>query len=225
MKVTIEEAIKLKMRNEYHEKDILKKYEIYKGIIKFHPCISEVYLEEYEDGYWLDSVKFFLKNEKINVIINYWEHKKRYTFTGDWAKWNELKNITSYRKNDIYEKFEKPRNVGVLNKKKIQDWIKYEEDVYLACKAENDSKSNKIKEFLNTLKGENVTWFKNDDEKEQYQGEIIKNGVVYSFSVNDGHINENIKLHYSIDSNLKTFKLLSDNKINRENKLKRILDV
>jgi len=224
MIVTISKAVEMKMYNEYHERNLKEDYEVYKEINKFHHCFSKVELSETTgDSYWHESTKFLLKNDVIDVIIRYDSYRKRYSFYGDWDT-SDLKNLSHYQISDIRKKFKEPRGVGKLSKKKITDWIKYEEDVYLACVKKNNELDNGVNSFLDSLKGENVNWFNQNPERSQWSGEIVKNGVVFKFSIDNGCVSQKIEVHYKTPSTLEAFKLLSDNKINRENKLKRILE-
>lgn len=214
MIVTIYKAITLKMYNEYHKKNLKEDYEIFKEINKFQHCYSEVKLTKRDENtYWHEHTRFLFKGDIINVVIRYDSYRKRYSFYGDWNT-SDMKNISIYQIHDIRKKFKEPRGVGKLTKKKIADWIKYETDVYLAVKKANDEHNDKVITFLRSLDGENIKWFTNDPDRGQWNGEIVKNGLVYKFSINDGYINQKIEVYYKTPSTLDAFKLLSDNKIN-----------
>ena len=101
-----------------------------------------------------------------------------------------MKNLSHYQISDIKQTFTEPRGVGKLNKKKIADWIKYEEEVYFACKKKNEERDDNVVDFLKTLVGQNIKWLKNKPESGIYSGEIIKNGIKYTFNISDGYIND-----------------------------------
>jgi len=223
MKYTISKALKMNLGNEYHLKNLKASFEVYKEINKFHPCYSEVELVERDNEYWHEHTKFLLKNDVIDVVIRFDDYRKRYSFYGNWNSY-DMKNLSHYQISDIREKFTEPRGVGKLSKKKIADWIEYEESVYLACKIQNEEFEDKVGNFLETLKGENITNYREDNNRGEWSGSIIKNGIEYKFNISDGCISENISIHYTVSSTLNSFKLLSDNKINRENKIRRILN-
>lgn len=223
MKISIEKALKLKLANEYHKRDLLANYEIYKEINKFHKCYSEIEITERDDNkFWIENTKFILENDVIGIVIRYNTYNKQYHFFGNWNQ-IDMKNISNYQINDFRKNFKKPRGVGKLSKKKIADWIKYETDIYLACKKKNDELEDNTKTFLKTLEGQNVQWHLKNEKTGQYSGEIIKNGIKYSFTITNGYVNQKIEVYYKVPTNLDSFLLLSDNKINRENKIKRIL--
>jgi hypothetical protein len=223
MAITLESALKLKFDNEYQIKNLLKAKELLDHINTFHKCECYVTTSNRSDGiYWLEYMKFVLDNEIIGVVIRYDEYRKKYSFYGDWDS-RQFENLSTYQMSDIRKQFTEPRGVGKLNKKKIAEWIKYEEDIYLESKKKNLELNDKVSDFLKTLVGQNINWHKNKPEEGVYNGEIIKNGIKYSFNIADGCINQKVEIYYQVPNSLESFLLLSDNKINRKNKIERIL--
>ncbi len=221
--ISLKSALKLNIDNEYQRKNLDKDKELLEHINTFHKCECYVKVSDREDGtYWVEHTKFVLDNEVIGVVIRYDSYRKKYSFYGDWNT-SDMKNLSSYQISDIRKTFTEPRGVGKLNKKKITDWIKFEEDVYLACKKKNNELDDKVGKFLKTLAGQDVKWRTQNEQTGVYVGEIVKNGIEYKFSIENGFISEKVSIHYKVSNNINSFLLLSDNKINRKNKLERIL--
>jgi hypothetical protein len=83
----------------------------------------------------------------------------------------------------------------------------------------SDVHSDTERDFLESIKNENVSW--NSDKKSGY---ILKNGIRYIFKIEQGFIQEKLEIDWNVKNTFESFKLLSDNKINREAKLRRILN-
>jgi len=221
--ISLQSALKLTFDNEYQRKNLVKDKALFDYINTFHKCECNVSVSERENGtYWLEHTKFVLDNDVIGVVIRYDEYRKKYSFYGNWDQ-RILKNLSSYQVSEIKKQFTEPRGVGKLNKKKIADWIKYEQDVYLACKKKNEELDDKVGNFLKTLAGQNVKWITQNEQTGEYKGEIVKNGIEYKFNIENGCISQKMEIYFQVPNNLESFLLLSDNKINRKNKLERIL--
>jgi len=214
-KITLVEALKQNFDNEYQRNTLQEAKEEHVHINKFHPCETCITVTKRDNNYWLEHYSHSLKNDVCDIRIKYNKFRKKYYFHYD----SNFENVSSYIISDIEKKYEAPKNVGVLTTKKIQDWIKYNQNIYLDVKAESEKRTDNITSFLESIKGENVRFF-NDGKS----GEIIKNGIKYSFKIENGYVSEKIEIHYTIENSLHNFKLLADNKIYRENKLNRILE-
>lgn len=214
-RITLAEALKRKFDNEYQRNTLQQAKEENEHINKFHPCETFVSVSKRDNDYWLEHYLHYLKNDVCPIRINYDRFRKKYHFYYDC----DFENISSYTISEIQKKYEAPKKVGVLTTKKIQDWIKYNQNIYLDVKSESEKHTDNIESFLESIKGENVRFF-NDGKS----GEIVKNGIKYSFKIENGYVSEKIEIHYRVENTLENFRLLADNKINRENKLNRILE-
>lgn len=214
--VKLEEALKLQYGNPYHKEQVLNAKKLFDDVNKFYPCECECEIEETENGLYFEHAKHYLINDICPITVSYGSYRKKYHF----SRTSDFKNISNWIVTEAEKKYEKPNQVGVLSKKKISDWVTYHQNIYLEIKKADDERGDDVSRFLETLKGEDVKWLR-DDKK---SGEIVRNGLRYHFVINDGYVSESIELLYSVDKNLKNFKLLSDNKINRENKINRILN-
>ena len=214
---TLAEALKLNISNKYHSETLEKDKVVFDNINKFYPCECECEVSQHEDGDWyLDHSRFYLINDVCKIVIRFDSYRKKYNFYFT----ENFSNISHYQISDIRKSFDAPQNVGVLTTKKIEKWVKYEQDVYLAIKKKSDELSNGVDTFLKTLEGENVKWFNNNNNK---SGEIVKNGIKFSFSISDGYVSKKIEIYYDVDNTLEMFKKLSDNKLGLENKLERLV--
>ena len=213
--IDLSEALKRTYSNEYHQKTLDKAKVQLDLINKFHPCTCKVEIYERDGGeFYLERTNFYLESDVCTMMINYQEYQKKYYIHFS----EKFVNLDHYKISEITKRFKAPQNIGVLTTKKIQNWIKHEQDVYLALKQRDEELSNNVESFLETIKGEDVRWF-NDNKS----GEISKNGIIFKFEISNGYVSKKISIDYKVDNTLEAFKLLSDNKINREKKLKNIL--
>lgn len=195
--------LKLKL-NEYQKSEIENNKKLCEEINKFYPCslIFQVYKEE--DKIYYKRSKIQLDHDFLKLSINYSHYKKKYSIGADFLCFSKLGN---YRINEAYKLFDKPNNIGVASTKKIKDWIAYYENVYKALEVENKNSTEKINLFLKGLEGLPVEWSKNNKN-----GKLLKNGIEFSFRIENGHIFQKIELHYSVGATIEVFKQLSDNK-------------
>lgn len=221
MTIQLSEALKniKKFKNEFQQKRLIEASNLLETIKKVHPCECIVKTSDY----YLDYITFYLKNDVCAIKINYDTYRKRYSFHYDGST-NLFKNLSHYQISNIREKFTEPRGVGVLNKKKVADWIKHEQDVYLALKEEDEKLNDKVGSFIKKIENEKkLKWHFYDDKNQVYRGSILKNGIEYNFSIENGYITEKVSINYEVSNSLESFKILSDNKLNRPKKLERIL--
>jgi len=209
------EALNAKLRNEkyYKSEYIDKAKEILEQVQKFEPN-AYIVLDcdglddpKGEYGISINYSRIIIDREKCKIEIWYgWSNKGKFDIYLS-SDYTNTKNLSTYEKRDIYNKYNKPNEVGVLNAKKLNDWIEYLEKINEDILSLNESKGDKISEFLKSLEGQPVNWF--NDKK---SGWMVKNGIEYSFAVlNDGTITQNIRLR-AYDNTLETFLQLSDNK-------------
>lgn len=215
--VNLSEILELKFDNNYYYTEIERIKEEVEKINKFYPChVIFTISQWYEDGNTKNSLNhhsIFLENDICKIKIS--KYKDQYSIYLN----DNFSNVSQYSIDIIKEKFKKPNNIKVLTKKKLSDWVEYWNNIYLEIKKLSVEHSNIEQDFLNTIKNENVIW--NDDKKSGY---ILKNGIRYIFRIEQGFIQEKLEIDWSVKNTFESFKLLSDNKINREAKLRRILN-
>jgi hypothetical protein len=131
--------------------------------------------------------------------------------------------VSSHARGEVYAKY-KLNNMKVPSQKKMTaelDAIDNEKKELEAKQAEAEKKEA---DFLASLKGFDVKfsydwstdWNEKTGEREKTRGkitggEIVKNGLVFSFELQqDGYISKKISVHYSVDNTLEAFKKLTD---------------
>ena len=198
--ISIKEAAKLKL--QIREDDVANAVNLAKVVSAYYPAEAMVNVTEYDDKFHYGHMEVKLQHEFLDLRISF-GYTKKYDISCMSLTFKNLSGSTVYG-----HKFEKPNQIGVLNEKKILQWVNYYEQVYQRA-AELDKASAAKKElFLLSLKGLPVKWFGTDKRR----GSIIKNGIEYSFNIGDEGVSQKIELHYKIPSTLAAFKLLSDNK-------------
>jgi hypothetical protein len=214
--VTLSEILELKFDNNYHYTEIERIKEEVEKINKFYPCHVIFTISQWdEDGIIKNSLNYhsiFLDNDICKIKIS--KYKDQYSIHLN----DNFDNVSYYSIENIKKNFKKPNNIKVLNKKKLSDWVEYWNNIYLEIKKLSDVHSDIERDFLESIKNENVSW--NGDKKSGY---ILKNGIRYIFKIEQGYITEKLEIDWNVKNTFETFKLLSDNKINREAKLRRIL--
>lgn len=189
---------------EYQEKDIEKAVNLSNEVSKFFPsevCFTTSLQDEKE---YFEHTFVRLIHPEMFISISYDDYRKKYNI----YLREYFHDLSTHQNSEIERSFEKPRNIGVLNAKKITDWVNYWESVYEACtnlrKANNSKETAFLKELENS--GLEIRWDRN-----KKSGEIVKNGIEYSFSIQNGRISQKISINYKVDNDLKSFIALSTN--------------
>ena len=104
--------------------------------------------------------------------------------------------------------YEKPCNIGVFTAKKINDWINYYTQIYRQVEQENVENSKKVADFLKSIENEPVRWEGNNHSK----GTIIRNGLRFTFYIEEGHLYFELSLSYRGTADYDTFRLIADNR-------------
>jgi len=172
------------------------------------PCIYKFKIELNDNG---DTANIRLINEGMPIFCRYDEYKKRY----DFFLYDNLSYINYHDKAEYKEKHQEPQQIGVLNAKKINNWINYLQDEYFYLQGLSIDRSEKIAEFLSSAKkieGMNIRL--STDRNTDTRGDIEKNGISFSFSIDNqsGYISKELKLSYKVGSSLDDFLKLADNK-------------
>jgi hypothetical protein len=204
IKVSLEKALSFDYHNKYNLEKLLEFKKFVSVVKMFHPCTCECTVDEGEDDkYSFDYGNVYLTNDICKIIINQYNNKSNYNISLD----ERFDNLTNYDIQNIKENFTEPKKIGVLSTKKINDWVEYQQKVYLACKEKNEEKSNVVSSFLKSIEKEDVKWWDN-----KTQGEIIKNGIVFKFKIETGYVSTKIEIDYHVNYTLENFKKLADNK-------------
>lgn len=198
------QSLKLQL-SDYQKEAITAEEKIAKEISAFHPCEVAISVSEQDGKLYFEHTKLMLEHKTLDMTIRHDSYRKKYSIYCQ--NIHSLKNITHYTIQDEQKKLVEPKNIGVLTTKKIADWINYYEQLYMALEAINGGNDDRKAKFLASLKGLGVQFW-NDGQK----GEVIKNGIKFSFQIEPTYIRQTIEVHYECESNLETFLKLSDNK-------------
>jgi len=177
-------------------------------------------------------IKLDLNDNRLSIMISndtpinfrYLEYQKQYSF----GLWQHLRYINYEDIKKIEKNYTKPKNIGVLNAKKVNDWITYYKKIYQDLVKESQEKQDKVNNFLTnfkrvmtSLKTEEYTYLRegknwNDKPDFTYSGMITKKAIQFHFEINNnGYISQKIDIKtYGLEGDLlDNFVKLSDNKL------------
>lgn len=195
---------------EFQNRDLTELIEVSKKVSVFYPCEVLVKISEYENKQYFEYGVIELKYKDLVFNIKYWDHKKRYDITC--CSLHDFKNITNYTISHSLKSFKEPNNIGVLNLKKITEWFDYYVIVYQDLQKIDLDNSSKKDAFLKSIEGLPVEWFGNGQ-----RGEIIKNGVKFSFTIDVTSVSKKLELYYQVPTSVESFIQLSQNNYIKQN--------
>ena len=171
---------------------------------KYIPNAEYIYLlSPYEQPEFSDIRIEFTQNG-----IRFWLHKiykdNKYKIV---AYMEQFKNTSRYDIERISDKYAKPCNMGVFTAKKINDWINYYTSIYNEIEADDTRKAQEIADFLKSIEKERVRW----RNEAHTAGEIRRNGLCFSFSIETGYISQNMTFDYCGTTDYEKFRLMADN--------------
>jgi len=161
-------------------------------IRKFYNC--ELYQSETDILDKLFQIKLIHPYLNLTISQNHKGVKEIY------CDFSNLKNVDYHFINKVRSTFLKPYNFSIISTKIIQDWVTYYENIYEEALKENNKNALIIQTFKNSIKDCIVNW-----EVENEVGEIIKNGLVYRFTINTNRISERILIDPNYNQNLELF--------------------
>lgn len=191
--------------SEVQQRGINEKEKQLKEVLTYYPARLVFFTSFYDNAHHYERVDIYLKHDFLKLDFGYNGYSKQYRI---WCVSNrELKNVTPYTITAVERKYNKPNNIGVLNKKKIEDWVKYYEKVHESLVEINKANKAKIDNFIKTLEPYKVSW-----SKDGKSGSILRNGVKYSFTIDETSYSENVELErYNTKHNLDYFSKISHN--------------
>ena len=203
-KYTINEVLPVLELSDYNQKSLTEVINTSEKVSQFYP--SQVILNfQEEDGkeyYQYAEIKMNYKG--YDFYIKYWEQKKKFIIYEDFTR--RLKNVDRYALASIKEKIQEPQQIGVLSEKKILNWFEYHLAVIQEAIKIDIEKGSEKDAFLKSIEGLPVKWWNNGKS-----GEIIQNGVKFSFTISETYISKKIEIYYSVPNDLESFLKLSDN--------------
>ena len=148
--------------------------------------------------------------EDKDFMIRCAEYRKEYYISR--YPYQRATETTSYNREKILNSIlPAPNKIHKLNQKAVLTHIKYiNEFETLVLKAEAEAKEKRLAFVAKVTEtfGNEIKW-----NKDKTSGEVIRNGLVYSFHAvegNDGYVQQDIKIHYSINNTIEDFIKLTE---------------
>ena len=195
--------------NEYQSRDLAEIIRISEKINAFYPCQVYLNFDQYDNG------EEYYKHAEIKAIykenvffIKYWEQTKKYHIYSSELTRN-FKNIDNYTISRIKENIKEPQQIGVINLKKLVNWFEYHLAVIEEAKKIDAANGSEEAKFLKSIEGLPVKWDRNGKS-----GEILQNGILFSFSIGPTYISKKIEVNYKVSNELESFLKLSKNQYN-----------
>ena len=202
------ELTEFNIRDIEHYKNVFFEIQIYYPDVKL---FYNVNANEDNTKFYYDYNEIYLQLEPYKIRIRYVQHEKKYSIHG---YNNDLKNISIIESYKMENEVKLPNQIRKLSTKKIEEWINYWDVVRKELLRIDEINKNKKTLFLQTIKDEKIKW-----NKEQTQGQIKKNGIVFEFEISESNICQRIKLDIMPNENTYgIFKMLSDNNFNPNKK-------
>lgn len=156
---------------------------------------------EYPAFYGL-RIEFTCNGIRFHVSKIYKENKYKIA-----ADMEYFKNVNRYDIERVTKQYEKPCNIGTFTAKKVNDWINYYTSIYNQVAEEDTENTQKVAEFLKDIENETIRWEKQDHSK----GTITRNGLRFTFYIEEGHLSYELSLNYRGTADYNTFRLIADN--------------
>lgn len=191
--------------NDWQSKQIQETKEQADKINALYPCEILLYFSEHEGQEYYERADIKMTYQGHEFFIRYWEHKKKYVIYETFTQ--SLKNVDRYALSKIKETIQEPQQIGVLSTKKLLNWFEYHLAVIQEAKKIDAQNGNTKEAFLKSIEGLPVHWY-----NEGKHGEIIQNGIKFSFTIGETYISKKIEVHYQVSNEIDTFLKLADNK-------------
>lgn len=195
--------------SEYQNRDLTALIKRSEEINFFYPCQVYVNFDQYDNGeeyFHHAEIKAIYKETEF--IIKYWEQTKKYHIYSEELT-RKFKNIDNYTIKRIKENIKEPQQIGVVNLKKLVNWFEYHLAVIEEAKKIDAANGSEEAKFLKSIEGLPVKWDRNGKS-----GEILQNGILFSFSIGPTYISKKIEIHYKVSNELESFLKLSKNQYN-----------
>lgn len=184
---------------------------------KFRKFIPELELryvvitpEDSLQGY-IDYVGVYFQRNKLQFEIRKNDYpKKHYSIQ---VNISEFVKINYYDQSEAKKDLTEPNLIGSPTLKKVNDWIEYLTHYYQNLKIIHDRNRQEEEEFRVALSRLPDVKFRQDKKS----GEIIRNGLCYSFEIGVNSITQKISIDlYWREQTLENFLLMTDSKFKKE---------
>lgn len=191
--------------SDYQSKNLTEIIKVSEQVNQFYPCEVVLHFSEYDNSEHYEHADIKMTYEGYIFYIKYWDYTKKFVIYEDTLR--TFENVDNYAIKRIKEDIKQPQNIGVLNLKKLVSWFEYHISIIEKARELNDINGNEKNAFLESIKHLPVKWWNNNK-----QGEIVQNGIKFSFSIGETYISKKIEIHYSVNNELENFLKLSNNK-------------
>ena len=155
-------------------------------------------------NYFEEACTGFRRNGILFLVRKYTYPKPYYDLRFDWSFFRYADN---YSFGKAFDKQTAPNRIGVFTKKKIDDWVEYLTQGFRNLERIDAENERKIIGYRNRLEAlSDVVWV-----HDKSHGQIIRNGLTYTFDIRQTDYSEKISLDYRCRT-LDDFLALSDNK-------------
>ena len=139
-------------------------------------------------NYFEEACTGFRRNGILFLVRKYTYPKTYYELRCDWSF---LRYADNYSYDKAFDKQSEPNRIGVFTKKKIDDWVEYLTQGFRNLERIDAENERKIIGYRNRLEAlSDVVWV-----HDKSHGQIIRNGLTYTFDIRQTDYSEKISLH------------------------------
>lgn len=125
-----------------------------------------------------------------------WPSMERNKSTCTFCILNDCTDYRTYLPYDWENKNPAPQRVGTLTDKKMQQWHDWLLARREAAQQEMASREDEVQAFRRRIAAIDPATCQRYDVRE-YQGEIVRNGLCFSWKIIEGHVEQKIEVHYA----------------------------
>jgi hypothetical protein len=208
--VSIQEFMSMHIENRDHKSTYLQTaQELAQQVSQFIPAEVIVQVSDEDDKFYFEQAQTRIIHPQLELLISYSTYNKKYSI---WCRSiDHLRNVTQYTRSQVKQQLTEPNRIGVLNLRKLQDWIQYYENFYRLLQEHDTENAGKKIAFLRSLDGLPVEWI-----SEGSRGRVLRNGLVFSFTISETYVDTRIEVHYACYRDLETFLALADNRLGKQ---------
>ena len=189
--------------SEYRMRDHKQYQDFKKEIETFHPCILEFTMNQESGSVYFEYANLYLEHPDLKFKITR-QHKKYSIFC---ESIQGFKNISYHHINDCAKGLTEPQQIGVLTAKKINNWIRYYEELYERVAVKSREHDDVKDKFIQSIEGLPAIWNNDRDG-----GSLISQGIELKFKLYPGHVSMDIGIHYAVGNTVANFISLAQNK-------------
>lgn len=188
--------------SEYELREYTNKRTFCAEVSKFFPAEVIIYTSEQEGKEYYEYSNVCLICKVPDLVISFNRQTKKYAI----GMATYQNGLSTYQVQEIQSKLEKPNQIGVLNEKKINQWVSYWISFYEMVESTKSNNLSIGNAYREKIKGEKVLWSDN-----MSSGYIVKNGIRLAFDIRNGYVSESISIDYHVNSSFENFVKLSNN--------------